>query len=166
MLDSAFGPKLSRATDMHPGLSRQLTLEQLDEAQRRDGLFDAVVRLEERSYPVFFVHFATVGGVDRVLRFEASNYDSEPLEVDPVDPKTRAPLELGAWMMRGGQAFPAHPLQGGRPFLCITGTRAYYTHPNHSPKTTGERWERHRRDLKIADILAFIRDRVTAGVWR
>jgi len=111
------------------------------------------------------VRFTTVTKQERLLRFDARNYDFEPLDVEPVDPVTRGLLDPHAWMKRAGQSFPPHPLQGGRPFLCIKGTRAYYTHPSHSPRTTGERWERHRRDLKIVDILAFIRERFTTGNW-
>lgn len=123
------------------------------------------MQLEDRSFPVFFVRFTTVTKQERLLRFDARNYDFEPLDVELVDPVTRGLLDSHAWMKRGGQPFPPHPLQGGRPFLCIKGTRAYYTHPSHSPRTTGERWERHRRDLKIVEILAFIRERFAMGNW-
>lgn len=150
---------------MHPELSKQLTLEQLEEALQTEGLFGPAVQLEEWSYPTFYVRFATVAGKERLLRFEARNYDFEPLDIEPVHLDTRAPLDAGVWMKRDGGQFPPHPLQGGRPFLCLKGTRAYYTHPSHSPRTTGERWERHRRDLRIVDILVFIRDRFAVGGW-
>ncbi len=142
-----------------------MTLDQLEEALREEGLFGPAVQLEEWSYPTFYVLFATVTGGQRLLRFDARNYDFEPLDVEPVDPITRGLLDPSAWMKRGGAQFPLHPLQDGRPFLCIKGTRAYYTHPSHSPKETGERWERHRRDLKIVDILRFVRDKFAAGAW-
>jgi len=112
-----------------------------------------------------FVRFTTVTGGERLLRFDATNYDFQPLEIEPVDPVTRAPLDAGVGMKRGGQPFPPHPLQGGRPFLCLLGTRSYYTHPSHTPKVTSERWERHRRDMRIVDMLVVIRDRFATGQW-
>jgi len=150
---------------LHPKLSKRLTLEQLDEAMQRDGLFGSAVQLEEWSYPTFFIRFVTVSGPARLLRFDARNYDLQPLDIAPVDPANRRPLELGAWMKRDGRPFPAHPLQGDAPFLCLKGTRSYYTHPHHSPKATGERWEQHRSDLRIVDLLIFIRDRFASGGW-
>ncbi len=150
---------------MHPALSRKLTLEQLKEALQREGLFGNAVRLQEEAYPLLFVRFTTVTGGERLLRFDATNYDFQPLEIEPVDPVTRAPLDAGVGMKRGGQPFPPHPLQGGRPFLCLLGTRSYYTHPSHTPKVTSERWERHRRDMRIVDMLVVIRDRFATGQW-
>jgi hypothetical protein len=150
---------------LHPALSERLTLEQLEEAFRHETLIAPGVHLEERGYPIFYVRFATVRGSDRLLRFDASNYDLEPLDIDLVDPRTRGPLDPNAWITRDGQRCPAHPLQSGRPFLCITGTRAYYIHPTHSPRVTRERWERHRRDMKIVDLLLFIRERFATGRW-
>ena len=152
-------------TALHPELSKRLTLAQFEEALQTEGLFGAAVQVEEWSYPTFYVRFTTAAAQNRLLRFDASNYDFQPLDVEPVDPETRAPLEPSTWMKRDGAQFPPHPLQGGRPFLCIKGTRAYYTHPSHSPLATGERWERHRRDLKIVDIIRFIRDRFSTGGW-
>ena len=152
-------------TAVHPELSKRLTLEQLEEALREESLFGSAVQIEEWSYPTFFVRFATMAGDQRLLRFDARNYDFQPLDVEPVDPVTRAPLDSSAWLKRDGGQFPPHPLQGGRPFLCIKGTRAYYTHPSHSPRETGERWERHRLDIKIVNVLRFIRERFATGGW-
>src|SRR6267143_6316403 len=106
---SACARRTSRETALHPDLSKRLTLEQLDEALEREGLFGDVVQLEDRSYPVFFVRFTTVTKQERLLRFDARNYDFEPLDVEPVDPVTRGLLESHAWMKRAGQSFPPHP---------------------------------------------------------
>ena len=150
---------------MHPALSERLTLEQLDEAFQRPILSVPEITLEERSYPFFYVRFATVRGVDRLLRFDATDYDFQPMDVELVDPVSRDSLEPTAWLIRDGQPCPPHPLQHGRPFLCVTGTRAYYTHPNHSPRVTSQRWERHRQAMPIGVILTFIGERFGAGRW-
>jgi hypothetical protein len=164
--DSMFARRRFLATAMHPALSKRLTLEQLDEALVTQGLFGKEVELEARSYPIFFVKFLTVDGRIRLLRFDATNYDFEPIDVEPADPITKRPLELHAWMTRNNGPFPPHPGLGGVPFLCIKGTRAFYTHPSHSPTLTGQRWELHRRDLKLVDLLAFIRTSFHNGVWK
>ena len=151
---------------MHPDLSRRLTFTQLDEALLAEGLFGARMTLEDRVYPRFFVRFRTVGETDRLLRFDANNYDFEAIDVEPVDLDTRDPLDPGAWMTRSNGPFPAHPRPGGRPFLCIKGTRAFYTHEFHSPKVTGQRWEHHRRDLKLVELLTFIKNNFESGAWK
>lgn len=149
---------------VHPELSKRLTLAQLEEARQAEGLFGPALQLEEWSFPTFYVRFGTKGGQYRLLRVDARNYDFQPLDIDVVDPASRAVLGAGA-MRRDGGDFPLHPLQHNRPFLCVKGTRSYYTHPSHSPRATGERWERHRVDIKIVDILRFIRDRFASGGW-
>ena len=150
---------------MHPALSERLTLEQLNEAFARPNLSGPEVTLEEGSYPFFFIRFATVSGSHRLLRFDATDYDFQPLDLDLVDPVTRAALAPSAWLIRDGKPCPPHPLQNGRPFLCLSGTRSYYTHPNHSPRVTRERWERHRQAMPIGVIISSIRDRFAAGRW-
>jgi hypothetical protein len=113
---------------MHPSLSKRLTLEQLDEALATEGLFGEEMELEARAYPIFFVRFLTLDRQQRLLRFDAKNYDFEPIDVEPVDPITRAPLEAHAWMTRNNGPFPPHPGPGGTPFLCIRGTPELFTH--------------------------------------
>jgi hypothetical protein len=151
---------------MHPALSKRLTLEQLDGALATVGLFGQEMELEARTYPTFFVRFLTIDGRQRLLRFDANNYDLEPIDIQPVDPITKEPLELHAWMTRNNGRFPPHPGPGGAPFLCIKGTRAFYTHKSHSPIVTGQRWELHRRDLKLVDLLTFIKNSFQSGAWK
>ena len=150
---------------MHPALNERLTLEQLEEAFQLQELRVPGVALEARSYPVFYVRFTTVRNTERLLRFDGRDYDFQPMDAELVDPVTRALLPPAAWLIRDGKPCPPHPLQDGRPFLCITGTRAYYTHPNHSPRITGERWERHRAAMPIGEILSFIQGRFASGRW-
>ena len=150
---------------MHPALSERLTLEQLDEAFRRQELRVPGVTLDTRAYPVFYLRFVTVRGTERLLRFDATDYDFQPMDIELVDPVTRAQLAPSAWLVRDGQRCPLHPLQNGRPFLCVSGTRAYYTHPSHSPPVTGERWEQHRAAMPIGVILSFIQERFASGRW-
>ncbi|HWZ61126.1 MAG TPA: hypothetical protein VNW46_19225 [Gemmatimonadaceae bacterium] len=150
---------------MHPELSKQLTLAQLEEALRSGRLFDASVELEEVSYPTFFVRFRTIRGYWRLFRFECTDYDYQPLDVEPVDPDTRSLLPASAWPLRDNGAFPAHAVHNGAPFLCISGTRKYYTHEGHRPQVTGNRWEQHRPDTRIPDLIGVIRERFATGRW-
>lgn len=151
---------------MHPELSKRLSQIQLEEALRKEGLFGARVRLEAWEYPDLHVRFENVDSMDRLLRFELTNYDFQPAAVEAVDPVSHGPLADSQRVMRDGGEFPDNPLLGGRRFLCIAGTRAYYMHPGHVPQVTGERWERLRPDFRLADLIAYISGKFASGSWR
>jgi hypothetical protein len=138
---------------------------QLEEAFQAEGLFGSVVEFEEWSYPTFYVRFRTVSAQVRLLRFDATNYDFQPLDIEPVDPETRAQLDPVAWPRRGGSEFPTHPGMDDRPFLCIQATRSYYTHPSHLPNLTGDRWEMHRSQMRLGDLLRRIAEHFASGYW-
>lgn len=150
---------------MHPELAKRLTLAQLHEALQVDGVMSGVMQLEEVGYPTFFVRITNRQGMIRLLRFDCTNYDFQPMAIEPVDPVSREPLPDSTWMRRNGGPFPPHHLRGGRPFLCLEGTRDYYTHEGHRPSVTNQRWEQHRPDMKIADILRVIKCKFASGEW-
>jgi|SRR5579863_7637286 len=150
---------------MHPEFCKRLVAMQLAEARRRTDLFSAAAVLEQAGYPEFFVRFVNKHGVTRVLRFECTNYDSQPIAVEPVDPSTRELLPVSAWMRCGGGEFPTHQMKGGRPFFCVAGTRDYYTHESHRPSVTDERWEKWRAEFCIADLIQLIKGKFANGGW-
>lgn len=151
---------------MHPALSRRLSQIQVEEALTREGLFGDRVGLEEWEYPDLYVRVENADGLDRLLHFEFTNYDFQPAAVEVVDPVTCGPLADSQRVMRDGGEFPDNPLLGGRRFLCIAGTRAYYMHPGHVPQVTGERWERRRSDFRLSDLISYISEKFASGSWR
>lgn len=150
---------------MHPELSKKLTHEQLEEALMTEGLFSENVVLEEVNYPLVYIRFTSVNGEVRLLRFDATNYDTLPVQVEPVDPITRQPLSPERWMRRGGGVFPGHTMRSEQPFLCLQGTREYYTHEGHRPAVTGDRWESRRNEFKLRHLIAAISERFQRGEW-
>ncbi len=150
---------------MHPELSKKLVMIQLNEALTEQDLFSDRVQLEEIGYPRFFIRFVNKVGLIRLLRFDATNYDYQPVAVEPVDPISRDPLARSEWMRRNGGEFPSHHMKGGGPFLCFQGTLDYYTHESHRPSVTGERWERLRSDFKIPDLIRYIKAKFASGEW-
>lgn len=151
---------------MHPALSERLSQIQVEEALRREGLFGDRVGLEDWGYPDLYVRIQNADGLDRLLHFELTNYDFQPAAVESVNPVTRGPLTDPERVMRNGGEFPDNPLLGGRRFLCIAGTRAYYMHPGHVPQVTGARWEQLRPDFRLADLLSHISGKFASGSWR
>ena len=149
---------------MHPALSQQLFLQQLQEALKTEGLFSPEMALEDDAYPDLYIRFTNLQGRARLLHFEGVNYDFQAIQVRPVDPTTREPLSPQDWMTRGGGPFPPHQMLSG-PFLCLQGTRDYYTHEGHRPSVTGERWELWRAELPLAGLLATIKTKFATGEW-
>ncbi len=151
---------------MHPALSKRLSQFQLEEALAREGLFGARVGLEEWEYPDLYVRIRNADELDRLLHFELTNYDFQPAAVEAIDPVTRGPLADSQRVMRDGGEFPDNPLLGGRRFLCIEGTRAYYMHPSHVPQVTGQRWEAMRPGFRLADLISYISGKFVSGSWK
>ncbi len=52
---------------MHPELSKRLSQIQVEEALRKEGLFNDRVRLEEWDYPDLYVRIENADGLDRLL---------------------------------------------------------------------------------------------------
>jgi hypothetical protein len=151
---------------MHSELCKRLVADQLQEALDTEGLFSDRVVLEETGFPRFYVRFTGVAGQERLLRFDAQGYDTAPVQVEPVDPVTREGLPPASWMLRDGGAFPSHAMRGGQPFLCLAGTREYYTHEGHRPEVTGARWESMRDSFRLCHLIAALATRFDFGAWR
>lgn len=150
---------------MHPELSKRLVLAQLAEALQEKELFCDRVQLEEIAYPSFFIRFINRHGSVRLIRFECTNYDFQAIGIEPVNTITREPLSPNEWMLRNGGAFPSHYMKGGRPFLCVQGTRDFYTHEGHRPNTSVDRWEKWRNEFRIPDLVKFIKNKIVSGEW-
>jgi len=150
---------------MHPELSKRVVTIQVEEALARPGLLGDRVELEEWAYPNLYIRFGTVDGRERLLHVELTNYDFQPAAIEAVDLINRRPLEVTQQLLRDGGAFPAHQILG-RPFLCVTGTRAYYLHEGHRPQVTGERWEARRAEFRLADLIGYIASKFASGSWR
>jgi|SRR5579871_2238242 len=149
---------------MHPALCERLVRQQMEEALNEDGLFSNRVVLVENGFPNIYIIFVNKHDATRLLRFNCENYDFQPISVEPIDPVTQVSLPRAGWMRRNGGDFPEHPILK-RPFLCLDGTRDYYSYPGHTPNLTGNRWERWREQLRIADLIRVIRDRFQRGEW-
>lgn len=114
------------------------------------------------------------------VRFDYTNYDTEPPSVQLVNPFTRQPytwatLPPAAHLPRAqphqvvqlpGMPGPVEvagppstlmqpdPDPNGIPFLCVAGTREYHHHPGHS----GDPWELHRASgageaVRLLDVI-------------
>lgn len=138
---------------------------QLEEATVAPGIFGPRVVLEEACYPALYIRFTTSSDAVRLLRFECTAYDYQAVDVGPVDPETREPLGRDQWMRSNGGEFPGHQMYDNQPFLCVQGVRRFYTHPSHNPSATNEPWEKHRPDIRIADLVALIAKRFASGQW-
>lgn len=83
------------------------------------------------------------------LRLDGTSYDAEPFDVALVDDEDKV-LPLHEWIP--GFAAGDHPVLG-RPWVCLSGTRAYYLYEGHHT----ERWDavrfRHRADNLLARLL-------------
>ncbi len=150
---------------MHPELSKRLFYVQFEEALRLEGLFGPRVQVEQVGYPELYVRYLNARDEVRLLRFDCVDYDFHAMDVEPVDPVTRRILSPSDWPLRNRSAFPSHNMKGGAPFLCIQGTRGYYTHEHHRPSVTGERWEKHRSSFRVRDVLALIAGKFRSGEW-
>lgn len=113
--------------------------------------------LIEASYPKVFVIFAKPEIHPQAILFgveiDFKNYDLWPPSVTLVEPFTREPYTNETFP--AGIRFPYRvgedpgqfqdflqksELSGGRPFICMPGTREYHEHPAH----TGNSWLLHR----------------------
>jgi hypothetical protein len=150
---------------MHPAFCERLVRHQIDEAIGRKVFSENVV-LEEVTFPAFYVRFAFKDRVPRLIRFECTNYDFQPIQIEPVDLTTREPLSKANWPRRdGGGEFPLHKMKGNNPFFCISGVRDYYTYEGHIPTLTDGRWEKHRSGHRIPDLIEFIGGHFATGKW-
>jgi hypothetical protein len=146
---------------MHKDLSWRLVELQLKEAQSYPGLFDGTCRMAEVCRPNIYIEFQGREQV-RLARLDCTNYDLQPVQVRPVEPSNRADLSVDRFWEG---SFPEHPHLGGAKFLCIEGTRDYYTHDSHIPSATGQRWETRRSTMRLVDLIRFMKYRFEMGAW-
>jgi hypothetical protein len=151
---------------MHPVFCEQLVRLQLAEATGAGDIFSPTVVLDSYAFPVFYVRFTNKLNEPRLLQFDCTNYDFQPLAVELVDASTRELLPAEQWLRRDGGPFPAHPMKQGRPFICMSGVRDYYTFPGHIPTLTDGRWEKHRPSHRIPDLLRHIAKNIATGKWQ
>lgn len=79
------------------------------------------------------------------LQLDGSRYDSEPFDATLVD-DNGAVLAVEKWIP--GFGLGIHPSLGV-PFVCVSGTRGYYSHESHFT----ERWDSHRFSLRLDSLL-------------
>lgn len=151
---------------MHPAFCERLVRLELEHAVSAGDIFSERTRLIRFAFPLLYVGFTTKAGAERALRFDCTDYDYDPVQVEAVDPETLAPLSPEKWLRRaGGGAFPSHPMKEGRPFLCVSGVRDFYTYDGHSPRVTGIRWEQQRNSHRIPDLLRHFTRQFETGNW-
>jgi hypothetical protein len=153
---------------MHPELSWRLTLRQVEEAKSLPGLFSGGVELVEVTYPLVYVRLPNIKGEERLVEFDATNYDFQAMRVRPVDPQSRAALTDSDWVRRDGTDFPRHPELNKEQFFCIWGVRDYYTYPGHNPALNAAEvpWEFLRNEYRFADLLSHIVNHFRTGKWQ
>jgi hypothetical protein len=79
------------------------------------------------------------------LRLDGSRYDAEPFDATLVDDEGEI-LTLEKWIP--GFALGIHPSLNV-PFVCVSGTRGYYSHESHY----SERWDSHRFSMRLDSLL-------------
>jgi hypothetical protein len=89
-----------------------------------------------------------------MLQFDGTHFDSEPYDVALVDGNGTV-LPFDCWIP--GLAHSVHPVLGV-PWVCISGTRAFYAYPGHHL----DRWATGRYSLRADTSIRRILDRVGA----
>ena len=79
------------------------------------------------------------------LRLDGSRYDSEPFDATLVDDEGEI-LAVERWIP--GFGLGIHPSLAV-PFVCVSGTRGYYSHESHF----SERWDSHRFSMRLDSLL-------------
>lgn len=80
------------------------------------------------------------------LRLAGDRYDAEPFDVALVDEANEV-LPLERWIPNFAHGL--HPVLGV-PWVCVNGTRGYYSHESHF----GERWDASRYALRADSLIA------------
>lgn len=82
------------------------------------------------------------------LRLAGEHYDAEPFDVVLVD-EAGAVLPVERWIPNFASGI--HPVLGV-PWVCVSGTRGYYSHQSHF----GERWDSVRFALRADSLIAHL----------
>ncbi|GAA3432259.1 hypothetical protein [Kutzneria kofuensis] len=127
---------------LHPRVLADLLDIEVEQARARLGPRAGDLRREGSS--LLMTLRPPVGGM-WTLRLDGSQYDAEPFDVALVDDAGDV-LPLDQWIP--GFAHGIHSSLGV-PWVCVSGTRAYYAHESHY----GERWDAVRYALRADSLL-------------
>ena len=129
---------------LHPAVLADLLDEEVRQARAKLGSSAGDLR---RVGPDVLMTIARDDG-SWTMRLDGSRYDSEPFDVTLVDDEG-ATLPLEKWIP--GFALGIHPSLNV-PFVCVSGTRGYYSHESHFT----ERWDSHRYSMRLDTLLDFL----------
>jgi hypothetical protein len=129
---------------LHPAVLADLLDTEVQQARRRLG--ERAGDLRRVGSNILMTVIRPDGAWNLLL--EGSRYDSEPFDVRLVD-DDGVGLPLERWIP--GFAHSIHPSLK-EPFVCVSGTRAYYAHESHF----AERWDSHRYSLRLDTLLDFL----------
>jgi hypothetical protein len=135
---------------LHPDVLSDLLDTELEQARAALGARAADLRREGSTLRM------TITRSDGAwnLRLDGSEFDTEPYDVALVDDNDQI-LPFEQWLP--GLAHSVHPVLGV-PWICISGTRAYYYYPGHHT----DRWVAGRYSLRADSLIRQILNR--AGV--
>lgn len=157
---------------MNAELSKRLVDNELSRASAM-GVFDASFRISTYEYPNLIVHVISPHTTRAFqLHFEFTDYDESAPQLRPIGTDGRVltgaehPKRLQPQPPHlPGSPFPPHQPTGMGEFLCIAGTRDYYTHPQHLPQLTGKSWASDREGNRLAEVLWVVKSHFSNGDW-
>lgn len=135
---------------LHPRVLADLLDVEVEQA--RSALGDRAGDLH-REGPLLRMTITRLDGT-WILQLDGTRFDAEPYDVALVDAGGRV-LPIDRWIP--GLVHSVHPVLGV-PWICISGTRAYYTYPGHHL----DRWDANRYSLRADSLIRRVLDK--AGV--
>jgi len=126
---------------LHPEILTDLLDEEVRQARSR--LADRAGDLRREGHDLLITLVRPDGSW--ILRLDGERYDSEPFDVALVDDDGNV-LPAEKWI--SGYAHGIHSSLG-TPWVCVSGTRAYYAHESHF----AERWDAVRFSLRADNLL-------------
>lgn len=126
---------------LHPAVLHELLDAEVQVARARLGSRAGDLH---RSGTALVMTLARPDGI-WTLRLDGSGYDAGPFDVALVD-DDGAVLRIEDWIP--GLAHSVHPVLGV-PWICMSGTCAYYCYPGHHQ----DRWDAHRFQLRADSLL-------------
>jgi hypothetical protein len=125
-------------------------------------IFTPTFGLEAYTYPKLYLIATNTDGKNYRLRFEVSNYDEIPPELRVVNSDDKPIMVAADHPTRNGGPFPNHAGSGLTQFICISGTRDFYTHSSHLSNS----WLSDRPTNGLADVLQFVSLKFSKGEWK
>jgi len=126
---------------LHPLILADLLDEEVRQARR--GLGDRAADLRRDGHNLVMTLTRSDG--TWLLRLDGERYDAEPFDVALIDDGGNL-LPIEQWLP--GFALGIHPSLNV-PWVCVSGTRAYYSHESHF----AERWDAVRYSLRADNLL-------------